>query len=435
MRTLSAGHASDTIFALASGVGRSAISVLRLSGTQCCPILQALAGTMPQPRKAVLRRLRDDGETLDQAIVLWLPGPDSYTGEDCAELHLHGGRAVLECVTSALVAHGARPADPGEFTRRAMINGKLDLLEAEAVADLVDAQTQAQRRAALQQLSGEQSRLLGAWRETLLQLLALQEALIDFAEDEIPADVEGELRAGILTLLQEVRGQMAATSGGERLREGLTFVLSGPPNVGKSSLLNALAGRDAAMVSSQPGTTRDPIQVHLEIAGVPVTLIDTAGIRDVGDPLEAEGVRRALSHAREANLVLQITDGVTEGRTLPREGPCLLIKSKTDLSPAQAGYVGVNTVQTDGLVELWQQLEHEARRLTDRGSQPAFSRARHSAVLRDAAEALAAALNASEAVLSAEELRTASRAIGRLIGAVDAEDVLDQIFAGFCIGK
>jgi tRNA modification GTPase len=297
----------DTIFAVASGAGRAAIAVMRISGPASGSVLRALAGRLPAPRRASLWRLRDaDGAELDRALVLWLPGPGSYTGQDAAELHLHGGRAVIEGVAEALVALGARPAEPGEFTRRAFLNGRMDLIEAEAVGDLVEAETSAQRVQALRQLDGALGVIFRGWAERLRVLLAQQEALIDFPDEDLPVETEALALGELAALTREIGAHLDDGRRGERLREGLVFAVTGPPNVGKSSLVNALAERDVAIVAATPGTTRDALETRVVLGGVPVTLVDTAGLRETEDSIEAEGVRRALARAQAADLVIVV---------------------------------------------------------------------------------------------------------------------------------
>src|ERR1700733_5200698 len=295
---------ADTIFAVASGAGQAAIAVMRVSGPDCRRVLAGLCGRVPPPRRVSFRRLRD----IDQAMVVWLPGPGSYTGEDSAEFFLHGGRAVLAGVADALVALGARPADPGEFTRRAFLNGRMDLTEAEAVHDLIAAETEAQRRQALRQLDGALGTLYGGWADRLRLLLAQQEALIDFPDEDLPPEVEAQVRAELAALRREVAGHLDDGRRGERLREGLVFAVTGRPNVGKSSLVNALAERDVAIVSAIPGTTRDALETRVVLGGVPVTLVDTAGLREAADEIEAEGVHRARARAAAADLVITVEE-------------------------------------------------------------------------------------------------------------------------------
>ena len=302
----------DTIFALSSGRGPAAIAVVRISGPRAGEALKALTGKLPAPREAALARVRDPQtkETIDQALILWFPGPNSETGEDTAELQLHGGRAVIAATLAALARlPGLRPAEAGEFTRRAFENGKLDLTAVEGLADLVAAETQGQRRQALRQLQGALGNRAESWRQRLIKALALVEARIDFSDE---ADVPEDLLAPALAIARELEGEIAAALAdggrGERLREGLTVAIAGPPNAGKSTLLNRLAKREAAIVSPYAGTTRDVIEVHLDLGGWPVTLLDTAGIRETGDPVEMEGVRRARERAQGADLVLWVVD-------------------------------------------------------------------------------------------------------------------------------
>jgi tRNA modification GTPase len=332
---------SDTIFALASGAGRAAVAVMRLSGPGSGTMLDRLAGARPAPRAAALRRLRDpaSGETLDRALVLWFPGPRSYTGEDAAELHLHGGPAVIAGVAEALVALGARPAEPGEFTRRAFLHGRMDLTSAEGVADLIAAETAAQRRQALRQAEGGLARLYQGWTERLTRLLAHQEAAIEFADEDLPTDLGDQARTGATALRREIAAHLDDRGRGERLREGLHVAIVGAPNAGKSSLLNALVGREAAIVSTRAGTTRDVVEARLDLGGVAVTLADTAGLRESQDEIEIEGVRRARRRAEEADLLLAVfaADRAPDADTLTlrREG-WLPVASKCDLAPPPA---------------------------------------------------------------------------------------------------
>jgi tRNA modification GTPase len=430
---------SDTIYAVASGTGRAALSVLRGSGPASEATVLALAGAVPPPRRASLRVLRDaSGDVLDQAIVIWFPGPSSYTGEDCFELHLHGGSAVLEGVTAELTALGLRPALPGEFTRRAVSHGRMDLLAAEAVADVIDAQTALQRKQALRQLDGTISDVYAGWSQRLLQLLAQQEALIDFPDEALPPEVEAALIEGITGLAQVFEAHLAEPPRGEKLRSGLVFAIVGPPNVGKSSLINALAGRDLAIVSPQAGTTRDVLEARVELAGVPVTLLDTAGLRQATDAIELEGIRRARLRMAEADLVLALYEA-SSGVRFERPdlgGEVVTVVTKTDLvanfDPAD---LGVSTRTGDGLAALVQRLEKEVTKLVGVGETPIFSRARHRAALTEAAIHLRLALATPWPELRGEELRLALQAVGRITGAVGLEEVLDSVFSQFCIGK
>jgi tRNA modification GTPase len=430
---LSVGRPGDTIFALASGAGRSAVCVLRLSGAQCRLVLERLCGELPPARRAVVRRLRDAaGEILDQALVLWMPGPASFTGEDVAELHLHGGRAVLAAVSGALLGIGLRPADPGEFSKRAFLAGRLDLLEAEGIADLVNAETDGQRKQALRQYFGTPSAAMGDWAMRLKRCLAFQEALIDFPDEDLPAGVEADFLEGLQGLLREMVAQIEVAPGGQRLRQGLVFAILGSPNVGKSSLLNALARREIAIVSATPGTTRDVLEVAVELAGVPVTLIDTAGLRETQDEVEAEGVRRAKARAVSADLVLCVVDAAAP--VVVAEGG-LVIANKIDLAPAPSGMIGLSVLTGEGFAALEDRLEAEAARLVFSSAAPVLTRARHVAALRDTVQALRASLLCDLPELRAEELRLSLQALGRITGAVDADAVLDDVFSAFCIGK
>lgn len=425
---------SDTIFAPASGLGRSAITVLRLSGADTRPILQALC-PLPPPREARLRKLRDaEGDVLDHALVLWFPGPTSFTGEDCAELHLHGGRAVLSGVAEALVRQGARPAEPGEFSRRGFLNGKIDLLESEAIADLIDAETHAQRRQALRQMTGELSRLYRGWSDTLLHLLASQEALIDFPDEDLPPEVEAATAAHLAALQAEIDAHLADNRRGERLREGLQFAIIGQVNTGKSTLINALSKRDAAITSPIPGTTRDILEVRVVLGGVPVTLLDTAGLRETADPIEAEGVRRAQARMAEADLVLHLSDRGDPPPALA--APVLTIDTKADLGgPKRPGAIPISAATGAGMDTLHARLAEQAQALTQSAGPPPLTRARHRAALTETAACLARAAIAPLPELRAEDLRLAQRALGRITGAVGVEDLLDSLFRQFCIGK
>ncbi len=412
--------------------------MLRISGSASGPLLDTLAGGRPVPRRAAVRRLRDGSrETLDRAVVLWFPGPASYSGEDCAELHLHAGPAVIEGVSAALVELGARPALPGEFTRRAFLNGKMDLIEAEAIADLVAAETASQRRQALRQLEGALGDLYRGWSERLQQLLAWQEALIDFSDEDLPPEVESRVLNDLFALRDEVARHLADDARGERTREGLVFAICGPPNVGKSSLFNVLAGRDAAIVSPNPGTTRDVIEARLDLDGVAVTLVDTAGLRTTGDAIESEGVRRARQQIERADLVLAVgtaAEPPSEADLADRRA--LRVANKADLEPFGAPSIPQVSARTGhGIAALRERLAEEARTLTQTGGPPPLTRARHRAALRQVAASLNTAYEAEWPELRAEDLRIALRTLGEVTGAVGVEDILDTIFGQFCIGK
>jgi tRNA modification GTPase len=409
---------------------------MRVSGPLTADLLRRIAGQCPPPRRAVLRRLRDEaGEVLDRAIVLWFPGPASYTGEDSAELHVHGGRAVSAGVAEALASFGARPAEPGEFTMRAFLDGRMDLTEAEAVSDLVAAETAAQRRQALRQLDGALGTLYHGWAQRLRRLLAEQEALIDFSDEDLPEEVESGMLAELATLQAEVANHLDDDRRGERVREGLVITVAGAPNVGKSSLVNALAGRDAAIVSPLPGTTRDALETRIALGGVPVTLVDTAGLRETEDLIEAEGVRRARARASEADLVLMVSEVAARSVT-STEGRALNVVNKIDLGgEVPAGAIGVSALTGAGLGQLRARLEAEIATLTRAEGPPPLTRARHRAALLEVDENLRRARSADLPELRAEDLRRAMAGLGRITGTVGVEDILTTIFGQFCIGK
>lgn len=442
---------TETIFALATAPGRAAVAVVRLSGPRCAPVLEALTGrAVPAARRASLRRLKDaEGRVLDEALVLWTPGPGSYTGEDAAELHLHGGPAIVEGVIQALHDAGLRLAEPGEFTRRAFENGRLDLAQAEAVADLVDAETQNQARQALGQLGGALSRRYESWRAQLVQALAMLEAAVDFPDEELPADVAARARPPLEALLGEIGEALADEGRGRRVREGFKVALIGAPNAGKSSLLNALAGRDAAIVTATPGTTRDVIEVPLVLAGYRVLLADTAGVRDTDEAIEAEGVRRARAWAQAADLRLWVVDGsASDGAWREAAGLAggedLLVLNKADLpagADAAAGdgleRLSVSLKTGEGMAALRATLEQRVVAALGGGETPLATRIRHGESLREAQARLGRALEELEPAveLAAEDVRLAARALARVTGRIGAEDILDVVFSSFCIGK
>lgn len=436
--------AADTIYALASGAAAGAVAVLRLSGPRTGEAVRRLTGSLPPPRRASLRRLSaTDGEILDHALVLWFPGPASYTGEDAAELHLHGGRSVIAGVMEALTASGLRQAEPGEFTRRAFLHGKMDLTAAEGIADLIAAETAAQRRQALHQADGGLANLYDGWAERLARLLAHQEAAIEFAEDGLPTDLDAKARAGAGALRAEIKAHLADARRGELLREGLVFAIIGAPNAGKSSLLNALVGREAAIVSARAGTTRDIVEARLDLAGVPVTLSDTAGLREAGDEIEAEGIKRAERRAQEAQLVITVfaADQPPDAETLRWVGSeVLVLVNKCDLAPAPNAIADVPAMAVSaregiGLSTLRDRLAEAALRLTGAGEGNQLTRPRHRAALTEAVTLLAEAEGAGLPELTSEALRAALFALGRLTGRVGVEEILDIVFRDFCIGK
>ena len=424
----------ETIFAPITGRG-GAVTVLRLSGARAFSIAGRLCA-LPPPRRASLRRLRHEGRDLDEALLVTFPAPASFTGEDVVELSLHGGRAVLAAVSHALVALGARPAEAGEFSRRAYLNGRLDLLAAETMADLIAAETEAQRAQALS--GGDALRAaITSWRTRLRDLMAQQEALIDFPDEDLPPEVEAALLAGLKDLRDEMRALLAKAPAAERLREGLEFVILGAPNAGKSTLLNALAGEDVAIVSDLPGTTRDAVGVRVDLGGIPVHVTDTAGLRETMDRIEAEGVRRAKARAARADfLILAAPPGAPFPEPLPGIAH-IRLRTKADLldRPGREDEICISAQTGQGMVQLRACLAAEAAALTDTKGMASLARPRQIACVRDTALALDAALALEDAELRGEELRLAAQALGRLVGAIGVEEVLDAVFSGFCIGK
>jgi len=436
-----------TIFALSSGRLPAAIAVVRVSGPRAADALTALGGKLPEPRRASLRRLRNPGTqaALDEALVLWFPGPNTETAEDMAELHLHGGRAVVAAVLEALgKLAGFRPAEAGEFTRRAFENGRLDLTAVEGLADLVFAETEAQRAQAMRQFSGALGGRAEAWRQKLIGALALVEARIDFSDEaDVPEDLISPALHAARELLEEIEKTLRDEHRGERLREGLVVAIAGPPNAGKSSLLNRLARREAAIVSPYAGTTRDVIEVHLDLGGYPVTLLDTAGVRESDDPVEQEGVRRARARAEGADLVLWVVDATQVGGPIRNEQKNeWIVHNKADLldsatkQPTESERAfEISALTGAGVGRLVDAVGQFAADSLSGGEPALVTRQRHRDALRQCADALGRAVAAQQEELVAEELRLAARALGRLTGRVDVEDILDVIFRDFCIGK
>ena len=442
------GAGEATIFATATGPG-GAIAVMRVSGAATAALVATLAGRLPAPRVATLRKLRAaDGTLLDRGLVLFNPAPRSYTGEDYAELHVHGGRAVRAALAEALLALGARPAEPGEFSRRAFGNGRLGLLEAEAVADLIAAETEAQRRLALAGAEGAAAAAIAGWRDALIGLMARQAALIDFADEDLPDETDAALTRDIAALAGTLRRAAGAAEGASRLREGLDIVVLGAPNAGKSTLVNAIAGEEVAIVSEIPGTTRDAVGTRVAIAGVPVRLTDTAGLRASDDAIEAEGVRRARARGAAADLVLALAAPPDFAFPEAAEGVAVLrVATKRDLTDRDARgadpwaggppacVLAVSAATGQGMGALLARIEAEVERLTARSDAASLARPRQIACLREMIAALDAARAETTPELRAEELQAAANALARLTGAIGVEDVLDRVFASFCIGK
>jgi tRNA modification GTPase len=399
-----------------------------------------IVGDLPPPRQVVLRDfLRpDDGSVIDRGLLVVFAAPHSATGEDVAEFHVHGGPAVVAAVLDVLASlEGLVPAQPGDFTRRSFLNGKLDLAQVEGLADLIDARTEAQRRQALAQMDGRLSALYEGWRNRLIRIMALVAADIDFAdgEDDVPEGIGETVAAAIRSLSEEIAAHLNDNKRGERLRDGLTLAIIGPPNAGKSSLINWLAKRDAAIVASTPGTTRDLIEVHLDLEGYPVTVIDTAGLRQTEDPVEAEGIRRALARAGAADLVLHLSEGQAPVSDVPLGA--VQVRTKADLQPSAPSdaLFSISTKTGEGLPALLDYLGRWAADTIASGEAPALTRVRHRVALEQVRADLGAALLQPDLVLAAEDLRLAARALGSLTGRIDVEDLLDVIFRDFCIGK
>ncbi|TMM52603.1 tRNA uridine-5-carboxymethylaminomethyl(34) synthesis GTPase MnmE [Sulfitobacter sabulilitoris] len=426
-----------TIFALASAQGRAGVSVIRISGPEAFQVAQNMAGDLPPPRSSGLRVLHDgQGAPIDQALVLTFEGPNSFTGEDVVEFQVHGSIAVVRAVLSELsLDPAARLAEAGEFTRRALENGRLDLPKVEGLADLIDAETEAQRKQALRVLSGDLGRKVEGWRKDLIRAAALIEATIDFVDEDVPVDVTPEvetLLAGVQDALdKEIKGTLVA----ERIRSGFEVAIVGPPNAGKSTLLNALAGRDAAITSEIAGTTRDIIEVQMDLGGLPVTLLDTAGLRDGQDAIELIGVERAISRAKSADLRVFLVTSAEELPVLP-EPDDIVLRPKADQLSDKGGAVSGKT--GEGVSELISRIQaifqdraqvvgvatHDRHRI-------AMERARDD--LSAAAERLSYGPEFYD--ISAEELRSAIRSLESLVGRIDVENLLDEIFSSFCVGK
>lgn len=427
----------DTIYATATARGRSGLAVVRISGPCAHHAGQALAGPLPPPRTSGLRRLTWDRELLDEALVLAFVKGASFTGEDVVELHVHGGLAVVESVLRALAAQpGLRLAEPGEFTRRALENGVLDLAQVEGLADLIDAETEAQRRQAVRVLTGSVGRKVEGWRRDLIRAGALLEATIDFADEEVPVDVSPEVLVLIDRLMADLGREAEGVGAAERIRDGFEIAIVGAPNAGKSTLLNQLAGREAAITSHIAGTTRDVIEVRMEIAGLPVTFLDTAGLRETDDRLERAGIDRAISRAEAADLRLFLTDG-DDLKCLQPRGDDLVVRGKADTLSGVSG-LAVSGLTGDGVPEVMSRIGEILQARV--GSAGALVRERHRIAVSAAIAALAESRaevvrDDSRVELAAEHLRRAVTALDALIGRVDVDDLLGEIFATFCIGK
>ncbi|MFO0994311.1 MAG: tRNA uridine-5-carboxymethylaminomethyl(34) synthesis GTPase MnmE [Hyphomicrobiales bacterium] len=445
--------ADDTIFALSSGAGMAGVAVIRVSGPQAGDALSVLAGRLPPARKAVAAQLRNpaDAELIDSALVLWMPGPGSFTGEDVAEFQVHGSRAVVADLLAVLGGMaGLRAAEAGEFSRRAFRNGKMDLVEVEGLGDLIQARTAAQKRQALEHMTGLASRDYERWRSMLIECLARVEASVDFSEEEdiAPSALAG-VRERLILLRDEINAAIADAGRGRAIREGVKVVFAGAPNTGKSSLLNRIARREAAIVSPIPGTTRDVIEVMLDLGGIPVILTDTAGLRSgIADPIELLGIERAQAEMRGADLTIWVTapDIADEGVRPGFDSDTIRVLNKADWVPnsshnrnesPEGRYYLVSALTGRGVSALLSAIETQVRERFGRGEAPVAVRARHLHALERCARQLDAAIDSptEQIEIVAESLRAAATELGRVTGRIDVEDLLDSVFRDFCIGK
>jgi tRNA modification GTPase len=428
----------ETIYAPASGRGRAGVAVIRISGPQAHEIVRRLTGSVPPMRRAVVRKLVWEGDLLDTAVVLAFAEGASFTGEASAELHVHGGLAVVSAVLAVLSGFdGVRIAEPGEFTRRALENGRMELFEVEGLADLIDAETAVQRKQAQRLLSGAFEVKVSEWRDSLLVASALIEATVDFADEEIPVDVWPEVIGRLGRVLTDLQRELAGAKAAERVRNGFDVVLMGPPNVGKSTLMNRLAGREAALTSAIPGTTRDLIEVRMDLAGLPVTIIDTAGLRETDDVLESEGIRRTIRRAADADLRVLVLDEISSQWDDAHPEADILVASKADLGWRPDGWIVVSALTGEGIDELVSAMTSQLGDLA--GKAGVLSHARHADAVRRAERAIRNAIDRAKAPDDAEfvaqDVRTARLALEGMIGRIDVEDVLGAIFGRFCIGK
>jgi tRNA modification GTPase len=439
--------ASDTIYALSSGAGRAALAVIRISGRQTSFLLTGLAGSLPPPRRLTLRTISDakSGEVLDRAMIAWMPGPASFTGEDCAELHLHGSPAILSAVLHLLATFpGVRPAEQGEFTRRAFLNGKMDLVEVEGLGDLLEARTASQRRQAMRQMSGQASTVFDSWREQLLLIRADIEAAVDFADEPGVAEAAAPgIDRRMVGLLQDIQAEIERSRSSEVLRDGIRVVLAGHPNTGKSSLLNALARRDAAIVSDWPGTTRDAIEVSLDLDGMEVIVTDTAGLRaEAADVVEQEGIRRSRQHIAGSDVIIWVWSADIAGSHVPDDSvnPDLVVRNKCDLGSGllrNDSSLEISTLDQEGLPELIVALSQLIRTRHGNAESALFVSARQKLAAERSIRSLndALALGPDRLELKAEHVRLSTEEIARLTGRIDVEEWLGAIFSRFCIGK
>ncbi len=434
----------DTIFALSSGRLPSGVAVVRISGPKVRFVLETIIGSIPAPRYAAYKLFRDrNGDSIDRGLVLFFPGPNSFTGEDCAEFHLHGGKAVVEKLLSEMgELPGCRIAEAGEFTRRAFSNGKMDLTIAEGLADLIAAETEGQRRLALQVASGTQRELYTEWRQRLLRARAFIEAELDFAdESDVPGSVSEQVWQSLALLKREIENHIASGKRASMLRDGLHVVIVGAPNAGKSSLLNFLAGREVAIISEEAGTTRDLLEVKLDLGGIPVYVTDTAGLRETDSSVEKIGIERARARMADADLVLLLEDMSDPIEVTPDETSAILwrIGTKADLKGEPSGNWSyrISTKTGEGLDGLLNALQSFAEAQIGQIEDAVPTRQRHINLLRSTVAEIDRAINGTNLPLElrAENMRLASQHLGRITGDVDVEEILDVIFSQFCIGK
>jgi len=440
---------NDTIFALSSAPGRAGVSVFRVSGPQAGDVLEALLrARRPEPRQVALRKIYNEGGLLDEALVLWMPAPKSFTGEDCAEFQIHGSLATIESLAAALLAQGARQAEAGEFTRRAFENNKMDLTEAEGLADLIDAETEGQRKQALRQMQGGLKDSYISWRETLLDALAQIEGEIDFPDEEdIPDELSHRAYPYLTQVITQMESLLQDANRGERIRAGLDIAIIGAPNSGKSSLINKLAGREAAIVTDIEGTTRDIIDVQMSLGALPVRLSDTAGLRESDDVIEAEGVRRARARAKESDIRIFVQDGSDEAwdmdaLSLLSELDFIVINKMdlgADINPPALpiSYFHLSALTGEGFDVFRKALEARVIEQFSPSQDAGLTRARHKDCVQRALKSVATAREnlAQAAELSGDDIRSALHALKELSGEIDIESVFDRIFSRFCVGK
>ena len=433
---------ADTIYALSSGPGKGGVAIIRVSGNQVKEVIKKLTGLVElKPRYAYFKPITSGDKILDRALILFFEAPNSFTGEDVVEFQVHGGHAVIQGVLEALGnIEGCRPAERGEFSRRAVINGKMDLTEAEGLLDLINAETEKQRKQALSQMDGSLEKIYESWRSDLTHHMAYLEAFIDFPEEEIPPEKMDAIDEDIQALIKKIKTHLDDKRAGERLREGFYIAIIGAPNVGKSSLINALTRKDVAIVSQTAGTTRDVIEAYLDVDGFPVILADTAGLRTQADAIESEGIKRAVRRATDADLILHVLDGQfwPTMDNLPislLDKPKLTLWNKADLMNLKPKGTFISAKTGQGIDELWAQIRKILERNFGKQNDGVITRERYRVALTECLRNLNHALTVSELELKAEDLRLAARALGRITGRIEAEDLLDIIFRDFCIGK